>query len=125
MEISVNRYSRGSAEPVSDSNPLPVRLIEDSTSAAAFTGSETLTVSTTALPLTAPKYGSATQALITVETEAIRFWLSGQAPTATTGHAVEPNNAIELTSRAQIEGFRVIRRDSADSTIQVSYGRKG
>ena len=83
---------------------------------------ETLTVSTTALSLTAAMSARAAVAFITVETQAVRYRLDGQNPTASVGHALLAGDVLELDGFWEIDKFRVIRRDGADSTLRVSYG---
>ena len=94
---------------------------------ATFT-EESITVSTTAVGFTAGTYdpgtgGVATGVVVTVETAAIRYWTSGTAPTATTGHVLEPGDVLELDRSEDIKNFKAIRRDGIDATIRVSYFR--
>ena len=82
---------------------------------------EDLTVSSTALALTRNDQGF-DRATITVETDAIRFKLNGDVPTAALGVLVAASSAIELESAAEIKDFRVIRVTN-DATLRVHYGR--
>lgn len=83
----------------------------------------TQTISTGALALTNAEAGY-NHALITVETAAVRFYLSGANPTSSVGHALEIGDTLELNTLEEIRDFRVIRRDAVDATLQVSYGRR-
>ncbi len=47
---------------------------------------ESVTVSTTVKVLTASKYGNRSEAFITVEVAAVRWWTGDIPPTATVGH---------------------------------------
>lgn len=92
----------------------------------SYTDYEAVTVSSSAVGLTAATYteGGAVMphALITVETNPIRFRVDGLNPTATEGHLVQPGNKITLDSGDQITKFRAIAT-GGDATIRVSYGR--
>ena len=82
---------------------------------------EDLTVSSTALALTRNDQGF-DRATITVETDAVRFKLTGDVPTAALGVLVAASSAIELESASEIKDFRVIRVTN-DATLRVHYGR--
>jgi len=95
--------------------------------------SESVTVSTSAVGLTAASYApagqqAARQAFITVESDEIRYWLDGTAPTSTVGHfasTTPPENRIVLNSLSDITNFRAILDTGAggDATLRVSYFR--
>ncbi len=84
---------------------------------------ESLTISTVAVSITA---GNIDQhhddALITVETAAVRFRIDGTAPTATVGHVLEAGDVLELRGMGEIGKFQAIRRDGSDATLRVSTG---
>ena len=90
---------------------------------------ETITVSTTALPLTASVYnlggGEAgpQMALLTTATDSCRFWLNGAAPTSTVGHVLTAGSTITLYGNS-IQTFRVIRSGSADVPLSCTYFRQ-
>ena len=86
----------------------------------SYQNKESITVSSAALPLTANLADSYSDALITVETDAVRFWLDGTAPTASLGHKLDVGDVLVLTGRAELDGFRVIRV-TTDATLRVSY----
>ncbi|NLE57154.1 MAG: hypothetical protein GX616_02250 [Planctomycetes bacterium] len=82
---------------------------------------ETVTVSSTAVGLTAAKYAGAVVALVTVETAPIRVWCNGTAPTSSAGTLMNAGDQRLLQSPEEIAGFKAIAV-SADATIQVEYG---
>lgn len=59
---------------------------------------------------------------IVVEDQAIRYRIDGTDPTATVGTGVEVGGVVTLVNRGEVTGFRAIRRDGADATIQVTQG---
>lgn len=83
---------------------------------------EALTVSTTALSLTASVYSLYRIAVVTVEDAAVRFRIDGADPTATEGHVANAGSKITLPSADDIRGFRVIRKDGTDAKLRVTYG---
>lgn len=64
----------------------------------------------------------AERALITVETDQIRWTYDGTAPTSTVGHLAEAGDAIELLGYENIVKFRAIRVTN-NATIRVTYDR--
>lgn len=91
---------------------------------------ETITVSNTSIGFTAATAyptGSdapAIMAILTTETNSIRFRSDGIAPTAAVGHLVAASSSIEVCGAQAIRTFRMIRA-SADATIQATYFRLG
>lgn len=87
---------------------------------------ETITVSSSSIGFTTGIIdngsGQATYALVSIETNAVRFWSDGSAPTATVGHPVAAASMIEVCGYGNIKNFRMIRQ-SADATATVSYFR--
>ena len=65
----------------------------------------------------------ASRALISVETQSVRWNVSpGVTVTDTTnGHLAAALDSIWLTSTTQIENFRAIRATGSDGTIRVTY----
>ena len=82
-------------------------------------GFEALTVSTTAVGLTATD--GATQAEITVELADVRVRSDGVDPTATVGHLILDGAVISLSSAKDIAAFRAIRDASTNVTLSISY----
>lgn len=88
--------------------------------------SETLTVSSTALPLTkatwSPSGGqAATAAYMTVKTDNVLFWLDGSTPTATVGHVFAAGGSLVICG-PDLAKFRVIRQTN-DATLSITYLR--
>lgn len=89
---------------------------------------ESLTVSTAAVSLTAATYAptgatAAAYAYITVETDSVRWWADGTAPTSSVGHAQAAATSFSLCDIAALSGLRVIRSGASDATLRVSYFR--
>lgn len=85
---------------------------------------ETITVSSTSIGGTAATYATATAtaayAVFTVETNPLRYWADGTAPTSTVGHLVNAGGQIGVCGAATIATFRMIRTGS-DATVYASY----
>lgn len=81
---------------------------------------ESITVSTTAVGLTAP--ATANSAVIQVQDQDIRWWSDASTPTATAGFHNGDGDWIFLNSRAEVVGFSAIREDGTDAVIAVQYG---
>jgi len=83
---------------------------------------ESITVSSTALPLTEARVENASEVFITVESQAVRYRIDGQVPTASIGHVMEAGANLTLSGFWELDKFRVIRRDATDATLRVTYG---
>jgi hypothetical protein len=91
---------------------------------------ESITISSTALGLTAANYSyestatlskkKADRALITTETDQIRWTCDGTTPDADTGHLSNAGSVLELEGYDAIRLFRAIRV-TGDATLKVSY----
>lgn len=86
-----------------------------------------LTIGATSTALTEATYDpdpgpQASFALITVETDQIRWWADGSTPTSTWGHLANSGDVIEIHGQGAIRNFRAIRV-TTDAAIQVSYAR--
>ena len=90
-----------------------------------------LSIGATAVALTASLYAPgttvtsatpATFALLTVETDQIRWFADGTTPTASFGHLMNVGDVIELQGTNAIVNFRAIRVTTT-ALLQVSYGR--
>jgi hypothetical protein len=93
-------------------------------------GFETLTVSSTAKTLTATVYAPsgltpAKVAIISVETNQIRFRVDGVAPTSSVGQLVAVGNQLEVCGQNAIQALQMIRQPAADATIMVHYYKVG
>lgn len=91
-------------------------------SRASYVMDEAITVSTSSIPLTTIPT-SCSEAVVECQVAAVRYALDGGAPTASVGHVLEVGDVLTLDSADQVTKFRAIRRDGADATLYVSYGR--
>lgn len=87
---------------------------------------EQITVSSTALPLTASKYnpttfGPALMAVITTETDSVRFTVDGTTPTSSVGTLVTLGGVIRICQPDMVK-FKVIRVTN-DAPIVAIYQR--
>lgn len=91
-------------------------------------GAEKLTVSTTALPITAtlttiPQAGGfrkrAVKVFLTVETNSIRVYWHGSDPTSTDGHLLTSGSSLTIEGEDNVQRLRMIRA-SADATVQIT-----
>ncbi len=89
----------------------------------AFATGEVVTVSGTAIGLTAATYLHATYAFVEVQAQPIRWRADGTDPTSTVGFKAIDGTLIELASYNEIVNFRAISDGGAsgDATIQVHY----
>jgi hypothetical protein len=90
---------------------------------------ETITVSTTAIGFTASKYQPtglqpAALAVVTLESNDVRYRSDGLNPTASVGHVLASAGAVTVCGLQSLQQVRFIRV-SADATAQVSYFRQG
>lgn len=87
---------------------------------------ETITVSSTAVGFTSATYnpstGMAKRALLSCETNPIRFRYDGTNPTSSVGHALAAATMINITGDRAIQNFRMIASGS-DSTCSITYER--
>ena len=81
----------------------------------------TLTVSTTAVPLPSVDTIGRDCAIITVETDKVRFRFNSN-PTSSAGHELEAGDSLELDSAEELSSIRFIRSGVVDATLQISYG---
>ena len=87
---------------------------------------ETITVSSTALGFTAATFdtggGAPLAALVTVESQPIRFRADAASPTTTVGHPASAGQMIDVCGEGNVRRFRMIRTGT-DSTVTVTYFR--
>ena len=92
-------------------------------SGATWDGFESITVSSSAVRLSASEVTDHDMATIDVEGAAVRFRVDGVAdPTASVGRQALAGDIIKLTDPSELANFRVIRRDGTDATLRVTYG---
>lgn len=85
---------------------------------------EIITVADTAVGFTAANItsaGSATKAVCTLETAAIRFYSTGSTPTATTGHLLNVGETVTITGVWPIKNFKAIRTGATSGILTCSY----
>ena len=95
-------------------------LREKITSTGKAIGVEKLTVSTTAVAVSLAAIPTgANYALITVEGDAMRYYIDGTSPTATDGLKRVDGDTIDLASELDIANFEVISLGS--TVLQIQY----
>jgi hypothetical protein len=97
-------------------------LMQLVTGGLIYKAKETVTVTTASIGLTTATIGRNDQALITVEDAAVRYWLNGEAPSATVGHILEEGGALLIQNRTTLHNVRFYSREGIDATLQVSFG---
>lgn len=65
--------------------------------------------------------GPATYAFLTLETDNVRFRLTGKAP-GPSSHLAQVGDSIELNGARNLRNFRAVRV-TANANLRVSYGR--
>lgn len=83
---------------------------------------EAIAVSSTAVGLTNATYmvGHETLALITVETDSIRWRADGEDPTATDGLLLPAGYSISIAGKLVLNNFKMIRV-TGDASVKVQY----
>lgn len=66
----------------------------------------------------------ACEAFVTCESQAVRYRWDGTDPTSSVGHILNPGDTLTIEGYDNIKAFRAIRKDAADSTLQVTYSRR-
>lgn len=95
---------------------------------------EQITVSTTSVPFTASVYTRTGQqplvpavlAIVSTETDNLRYRVDGIAPTSSVGHqlyaaSTTSGSTVMVCGMQNIQKFRMIRSGSSDVTVTVSY----
>jgi hypothetical protein len=86
----------------------------------AAVADHTLTVAATAVGL--PNIPSdATHALLSVETDALRWLDTGTNPTATQGHKLTADSYFWISGRQRLLDWKMIRVNATSATIMVTY----
>jgi hypothetical protein len=91
---------------------------------------ESATVSTVAVTLTAATYAPSGQtqaafAIITVESNPLRYRIDGTAPTSIEGHAATDGGFLTVCGITAIKNFSAIRSGGTDAKVRVTYYRQG
>jgi hypothetical protein len=90
---------------------------------------ETITVSSVAIGFTSSKVSStgvpsAKAAIITIETNPLRYRYDGTAPTTTVGHLrAATDTPLVVWGINNIRNFKMIRQGGADASVSVTYIR--
>ena len=84
---------------------------------------ERLSVTTAAAVGFAALLGAARVAVVTVDTDKIRYWVDGSTPTSTQGHEVAAGGSFELVGRDTLRNFRAIGSGAATAILEISYFR--
>ncbi len=87
-------------------------------------GTDTLTVSTTAIPLDEGLRLAHNYCRIVVNTEGIRLWLDGTIPTASSGQLFSPGDVIVLESKDELQDAQFIRASGSDSVLSCMFGNR-
>jgi len=95
------------------------RIVQVLTDNRVAIGFETISVSSTAIPLTTVPSG-ATSALITVNSNSIRYTLSGTTLSTTVGHLKAATTEFTITTAQNLSQARFIAAAS-DASITVTY----
>lgn len=82
---------------------------------------EMITVSTAVKTLTSGTYGSDTRAFIQCQDADIRYWITGDNPTATEGILLYDGDYLELRTATELSNFKAIRDAEADAKLAVQY----
>ena len=90
------------------------------TTGPAFSDSESITVTSAAIGLTAATLAGMIHAHITCESTPVRYWLDATDPSATVGHRLEVGGVIDLDSAHQLANVRFFAV-GADATLRVSF----
>lgn len=88
-----------------------------------FNQYESITVSSSAVGLTANAINGKTIAYLTLETAQIRYRIDGQAnPTSSEGHILDAGDNLTLEGSGTLAAFKAIRTGSSDGVLKCSYG---
>jgi hypothetical protein len=82
---------------------------------------EQITVSTVSIGFTTATLSTGNYAIVTTETNPIRYRSDGVAPTAAVGHLAAAGSTIEVCGKAAASQFRMIRQGAADATAFATY----
>lgn len=90
-------------------------------------GSEMITVSTTAIGISAGVLTvggvAADKCFITTEAQPLRWTTSGTTPTSSVGHLAAAGTTITLMGRPDLAAFRMIRQGASDASVAVTCSR--
>lgn len=87
-------------------------------------GTDTFTVSNTVVQLDQGLRLSRNYCRVTVLTEAIRMWLDGTVPTASTGQLISAGDVIVLESEDELQDAQFIRASGSDASLSCMFGNR-
>jgi len=86
---------------------------------------ESVTVSSTAVGLTASKFNAyaayEVKAFMTLEGAQIRWRIDGTNPTSTEGHLLEAGQNLTIEGYKNLSQFKAIRTGTSDGVLKVTY----
>lgn len=62
-------------------------------------------------------------AMITFQDVSVRFMVTGENPSRTFGHQAGHGDVLDLESISEVRGFKVLRTNSDNGFLQVTYVR--
>lgn len=104
------------------SQQMPVVNAQGNRAPTAFE-TEALTVSTTAVGLTAATYARAASCFFTNTGAAVRFLYDGTTPTTSLGHVLADGGSFSLDGVGNNSQIEFIRDDATDSEVTVTCAR--
>lgn len=82
---------------------------------------EQITVSTVAVSFTAATLAEGSYAVVSVETNPLRYRSDGGTPTAAVGHLAAAGTVLEVCGKTAVRNFKMIRQGAADATVFATY----
>lgn len=82
---------------------------------------EAISVTATAVGLTAAKAQRANRAFITAETAQMRFRYDGTAPESSEGHLLEIGDSLIIEGTQNLENFKAIKTGATSGALKVTY----
>jgi hypothetical protein len=82
---------------------------------------EQITVSTVSIAFTTATLAEANYAVVSVETNPIRFRSDGGTPTAAVGHLAAAGTTLEVCGKLAARNFKMIRQGAADATVFATF----
>lgn len=82
---------------------------------------EQITVSTVAIGFTVATLAEGNYAVVSIETNPIRYRSDGTNPTAAVGHLAAAGTVLEVCGKSAARNFKMIRQGAADATAFVTF----
>jgi len=87
-----------------------------------------LTISNSAVGIASSLFlspdGNATVAYLTLEGGQVRYKYSGEDPTASVGHILDPGGFLVITGQNQLSSIKFIRTGGVDGTASITMERE-